>query len=80
MKRQFKLIMILGLLAAVLLTGCSQKAESGADLVAVRSSNRLFMDVHKNIDGLTAEAVTGAHQKDLEIQEKYGVNYMRYWI
>ncbi|NIP28448.1 MAG: DUF4242 domain-containing protein [Phycisphaerae bacterium] len=37
------------------------------------------MDIHKNIDGLTAEAVTGAHQKDLEIQEKYGVNYMRYW-
>jgi predicted small secreted protein len=45
MKRQFKLIMILGLLAAVLLTGCSQKAESGADLVAVRSSNRLYMDI-----------------------------------
>jgi hypothetical protein len=40
----------------------------------------LFMDVHERIDGLTAEAVQGAHQKDLEIQDKYGVSYLRYWF
>lgn len=40
----------------------------------------LFMDVHRNIKGLTAEAVKGAHQKDLEIQGQYGVNYVRYWF
>ncbi len=27
----------------------------------------LYMDTHKNMDGLTAEAVVGAHQKDLEV-------------
>lgn len=40
----------------------------------------LFMDVHEKVDGLTAEAVAGAHQKDLEVQGKYGVEYQRYWF
>ena len=39
----------------------------------------LFMDVHHHVDGLTAEAVAGAHQRDLETQGKYGVNYLKYW-
>ena len=40
----------------------------------------LFMDVHNKVDGLTAEAVAGAHQRDLEEQAKYGVQYQRYWF
>jgi hypothetical protein len=40
----------------------------------------LFMDVHKKVDGLTAEAVAGAHHRDLEVQESYGVQYLRYWF
>jgi hypothetical protein len=40
----------------------------------------LYMDIHKRIEGLTAEAVTGAHEKDLEIQQKYGVKYLKYWF
>ena len=40
----------------------------------------LFMDVHHHVPGLTAEAVAEAHKKDLEIQEKYGVNYLKYWF
>src|SRR5438105_548494 len=39
----------------------------------------LFMDEHNSVDGLTAEAVAGAHQKDLEVQAKHGVKYLRYW-
>jgi hypothetical protein len=39
----------------------------------------LYLDVHHKIDGLTGEAVGGAHQKDLQIQHKYHVNYLRYW-
>jgi hypothetical protein len=38
------------------------------------------MDVHHHIDGLTADAVADAHQKDLETQQKYGVNYRQYWF
>ena len=40
----------------------------------------LFMDVHNKVDGLTADAVAGAHQRDLEVQEKHGVNYLKYWF
>lgn len=40
----------------------------------------LFMDIHHHIDGLTAEAVAGAHQRDLEVQNRYGVRYQRYWF
>ena len=40
----------------------------------------LYMDVHRKVEGLTADAVAGAHQKDLEVQGKYGVTYQRYWF
>ena len=40
----------------------------------------LYMDSHKNVEGLTAEAVAGAHQKDLQVGAKHGVNYQRYWF
>lgn len=40
----------------------------------------LYMDIHKGVAGLTAEAVAGAHEKDLEIQERYGVKYLHYWF
>jgi Protein of unknown function (DUF4242) len=40
----------------------------------------LFMDTHKKVDGLTAEAVAGAHAMDLAVQEEHGVKYLRYWF
>jgi hypothetical protein len=40
----------------------------------------LFLDIHHHIDGLTAEAVAGAHKRDLEVQTKYGVKYLKYWF
>ncbi|MFY9614453.1 MAG: DUF4242 domain-containing protein [Candidatus Dormiibacterota bacterium] len=40
----------------------------------------LYMDYHNKIEGLTAEAVAGAHQKDLGVQDQYGVNYVKYWF
>ena len=40
----------------------------------------LFMDIHKAVDGLTAQAVAEAHKKDLEKQGKYGVKYLKYWF
>lgn len=32
------------------------------------------------MDGLTAEAVAGAHTKDLETQAKHNVQYLKYWF
>jgi hypothetical protein len=40
----------------------------------------LFMDVHHKVDGLTEEALSGAHQRDLEVQGQYGVDYRKYWF
>lgn len=40
----------------------------------------LFIDVHEHIEGLTADAVAHAHQADLKTQEKYNVDYQRYWF
>jgi hypothetical protein len=37
------------------------------------------MDEHKRIEGLTGDAVAGAHQRDLAVQGDYGVNYLNYW-
>ena len=40
---------------------------------------QLFMDVHENVDGLTEEGVEQAHQADLRVQEKHGVQCRGYW-
>ncbi|MBI5651871.1 MAG: DUF4242 domain-containing protein [Chloroflexi bacterium] len=39
----------------------------------------LYMDIHQHVEGLTADAVKGAHARDLEVQKKYGVQYLKYW-
>jgi hypothetical protein len=40
----------------------------------------LFMDVHRKVDGLSAQAVADAHKKDLEKQGKHNVKYLKYWF
>jgi hypothetical protein len=37
------------------------------------------MDVH-NLPGATSQAVAEAHIKDLQAQNRHGVNYLRYWV
>ena len=39
----------------------------------------LYLDVHNKVPGLTGDAVKDAHQKDLKVQHKHGVQYLRYW-
>src|SRR5438132_6413246 len=40
----------------------------------------LYMDIHHKIDGLTAEAIKGAHEQDVKVQKKHGVTYHKYWF
>lgn len=41
----------------------------------------LFMDVHHSIPaGATAKDVADAHEADLKVQDKFGVNYRSYWV
>jgi uncharacterized protein DUF4242 len=39
----------------------------------------LYLDTHHKIPGLTGDGVRDAHQKDLAVQHKHGVQYLRYW-
>ena len=40
----------------------------------------LYMDIHNLPEGATAEDVAKAHEKDVETQRKYGVEYTKYWV
>jgi class 3 adenylate cyclase len=40
----------------------------------------LYMDIHNLPEGTTAEDVAKAHAKDVETQQKYGVEYRKYWV
>jgi hypothetical protein len=40
----------------------------------------LFMDIHHHVEGLTAEGVAEAHQRDLAVQGRHGVKYLKYWF
>ena len=40
----------------------------------------LFMDVHHMDGGVSAADVAGAHQKDVDTQSEYGVDYKHYWV
>jgi hypothetical protein len=39
-----------------------------------------FLDTHNFIPGLTAEGLAQAHARDVEVGEKYGVKYLKYWF
>jgi uncharacterized protein DUF4242 len=40
----------------------------------------LYMDVHTLGSEVSAADVAEAHQKDVETQDKYGVDYKSYWV
>jgi hypothetical protein len=45
------------------------------------AGQHLFIDVHRLEPGkVTYEAVAGAHAKDLSVQEKYGVHFLKFWV
>jgi len=52
------------------------------EVITTKETNNmaLYMDIHREVEGLTKEAVAGAHARDLEVQGKYGADYLRYWF
>ena len=40
----------------------------------------LYLDTHEHVDGLTAAGIAAAHARDVEVQAKHGVTFMRYWF
>ena len=48
---------------------------------AAKGGSNLYLDIHYLGAGkVTAQDVAGAHQKDLSVQKKYGVNFINYWV
>jgi Protein of unknown function (DUF4242) len=47
----------------------------------IKGNNNLYLDIHELGPGnVTAAAVAAAHQKDLAVEQKYGVNFINYWV
>jgi hypothetical protein len=47
----------------------------------IKGNNNLYLDIHELGPGnVTAAAVAAAHQKDLAVEHKYGVNFINYWV
>lgn len=40
----------------------------------------IFMDVHKDLGDVTEEDIKAAHQRDLAIQDEYGVQFLTFWF
>lgn len=39
-----------------------------------------YLDIHRNLKGTTLKDVAAAHEKDLKVQNKYGVKFLKYWV
>lgn len=54
---------------------------TGGDEAALKGNKNLFLDIHELGAGkVTAKDGAAAHQKDLAVQQKYGVNFINYWV
>ena len=48
---------------------------------AMKGQKNLFLDIHYlGARKVSAKDVAGAHEKDLAVQQKYGVNFINYWV
>ena len=56
------------------------KVEDGEEALSDKNKT-FFLDIHElGAGNVTAADVEKAHQKDLAVQKKYGVNFINYWV
>jgi Nickel responsive protein SCO4226-like len=56
-------------------------AVSEGSEAAAKGGNNLYLDYHElGAGNVKASDVAAAHQKDLAVQKKYGVNLINYWV
>ncbi len=54
---------------------------TGGQEAAAKGVENLYLDLHELGPGnVKASDVAAAHQKDLAVQGKYGVNFLNYWV
>src|SRR5687767_11064981 len=65
-----------------LFTACDKRQEPEAVLPdKLKTEKKLFLDVHALGAGkVTAADVAEAHKKDLAVQNKYDVDFIKYWV
>jgi uncharacterized protein YcfL len=65
----------------LMLAACNPKTENSGDSTAEESakSKQLYVDVH-DLGKVSFADVAEAHKKDLATQEKYDVNFIKYWV
>jgi len=84
MKVYFVLTTLVALLFSLCLAAQTGKLQTGTNVQLSQNqpaSKNLFIDVHHLGAGkVTAKDVEAAHQKDLAIEKKYGVDIIRYWF
>jgi hypothetical protein len=74
MTKSFLKSITLTALVARMLTGCSEAPEEA-------QTTQLYMDVHDLGPGnVKAEGVAKAHAADLSVQQRHGVQFLRYWV
>ncbi|HEY7294532.1 MAG TPA: DUF4242 domain-containing protein, partial [Dehalococcoidia bacterium] len=39
----------------------------------------LFLDVHHHIDDLSPETIAAGHARDLAVQDRHGVRFIKFW-
>lgn len=79
-----KQLFVFSVCAGLGLLSYNANAQSGKSQQSASSSNKsshLYLDVHHLGAGkVNVKGVAEAHQKDLAIQGKYGVNLIKYWL
>ena len=54
---------------------------TGGQEATARGTENLYLDLHEfGAGNVKASDVAAAHQKDLAVQKKYGVNFLNYWV
>ena len=56
-------------------------AVTDGKIAVPNDGGQYFLDVHNlGAGNVTAAAVAAAHEKDLKVEKKYGVNFINYWV
>jgi len=54
---------------------------TGGTTATLNGEKKFFLDIHHlGAGNVTAKDVAAAHQKDLAVEKKYGVNFINYWV
>lgn len=73
--------LVVNIFALLSLISFKATAQLNADDINGYKTPKLYIDVHKMPGGkVDFKDVAGAHAKDLQVQDKYGVKFIKYWV